>query len=339
MKKIILIGAGLIGKERLQAIRLLKGAGKELEISGVYDPFNTDIYTIAQNFETKSLSSIEDAFKLNPDWFFVATPHDVTFEILPSILKRGYKVLIEKPLGRSLSEAKQLFNSMIYPDQLYVGFNYRFFKGINTLLNDVQSGLFGKIISINLVLGHGGDPDMKKGWKLDPVRAGGGCLIDPGIHLLDICNLLSSNIKVIDGLLWKGFWNTGIEEECHLLFKCETFIINLQISIVRWRSTFYLEVNGTEGYGKVSGRNRSYGNQTYFRGKRWGWLQGKTQKESEELILETSGNNVFVDEIDALLFSTTKPGIRPCSAKEALINMELYENCLNILLDRGVKPH
>lgn len=338
MKKIVVIGAGLIGKERLAAINSLQKAGRQIEIVGIYDPFNVDINKIVENYNTRSFSSLEEALKVLPDWVFIATPHDVVPEILPVILSKGAKVLVEKPLGRSLTEAKKLFEKITFPDQLYVGFNYRFFKGINALLNDVKKSLFGEIISVNLTLGHGGDPDMKKGWKLDPVRAGGGCLIDPGIHLLDICNLLgNNNVKVVDGLLWSGFWNTGIEEESHILFKSNNFIINLQVSIVHWRSTFCFEVNGTEGYGRVSGRNRSYGNQTYIRGKRWGWLENKTQKDSEELIVETNGNDVFVDEIDALLFSNNNLAIRPCTASEALSNMELLENCLKVLKEKVKK--
>ena len=34
-------------------------------------------------------------------------------------------------------------------------------------------------------------PGQEKTWKLNEERAGGGCLIDPGIHLLDLCMLLA----------------------------------------------------------------------------------------------------------------------------------------------------
>ena len=332
MKKVALIGVGVIGKERLKGIQLLQNTGRKIDLVGIYDPLNSDVKKIAEEYKTKSFFNLSEILETDLDWVFVATPHDVIIDLLPQILKRGHKILVEKPLGRSVAEAKKLIDFTIYPDQLWVGFNYRFFDGISTAICDLKQEKFGSLISLSFILGHGGNPEMRESWKLDPIRAGGGCLIDPGIHLLDLCRLiLNGSPKVSSGLSWHRFWNTGIEEECHLLLEKDETVISLQISIVRWRSTFTMQINGTDGYGIVSGRNRSYGNQTYVRGKRWGWLSGKSQKESEELVLETNGNDVFAKEIDALLFPSEKLLLKPCSAQEALLNMNLLEDCLKTL--------
>lgn len=63
-------------------------------------------------------------------------------------------------------------------------------------------------------------------------------------------------------------------------------IFNTQISLNRWRSTFKIEVNGTEGYGVVEGRGKSYGPQSYRTGTRWGWQSGKSQAQSEILMVD-----------------------------------------------------
>ena len=329
MKKVALVGVGLIGKERLKAIKILQGLGRDIELTGIYDPYSSETDKIANDYKTNSCNSLDELFLTKPEWIFIATPHDVAVDLTSQILKRGFKVLVEKPLGRSSTEAKELINSVSFSKQLWVGFNYRFYTGVASVIKDIKQNLFGELISINFILGHGGNPEMGKSWKLDPVRAGGGCLIDPGIHLLDLCLLISDyNLKIKGGLLWKGFWNKGIEEECHLLFEAQKFVINCQISIVRWRSTFYMEVNGTDGYGIVSGRNRSYGKQTYVRGKRWGWLNKEDQKSSEQLVVETNGEDVFALEIDALLFDKGQACVKPCTAEEALTNMEFLEECL-----------
>ncbi|MBI3591361.1 MAG: Gfo/Idh/MocA family oxidoreductase [Candidatus Melainabacteria bacterium] len=335
MKKIVTIGTGLIGKERLKAFKLLKDLGRPIELAGIYDPYNKEIENIASEYTTKAFSNIEDLISASADFYFVATPHDVAIDIVEKLLASGKKVLLEKPLGRSVSEANKLVSASKYPGQLWVGFNYRFFDGIMEALKDLKRGYFGSLISINFILGHGGEPEMKNSWKLDPIRAGGGCLFDPGIHLLDICNLIAkmtnNNLEVKGSVSWSGFWNTGIEEECHLLLKANNFVINLQVSIVKWRSMFTLEINGTDAYGIVTGRNRSYGNQKYIRGKRWGWLKHKNQKDSEELVSETDGNDVFSKEMDALVFQNDQLFIKPCSSEEALENMKLWERCLKTL--------
>ena len=50
------------------------------------------------------------------------------------------------------------------------------------------------------------------------VRAGGGCLIDPGIHLIDLAGSLDGGaLSVVGGTAWNGFWDTGIEEDCRFV--------------------------------------------------------------------------------------------------------------------------
>jgi predicted dehydrogenase len=330
--KIAVAGLGLIGKERVVALNKLKNEGLDVSICGVFDPYLKNIEEFQTKHNVKAYRSFNEIIELKPDWIFIATPHDTALELGKTALEKGFKVLIEKPLGRTLAEAKILFDAARDKNNLWVGFNYRFFGGINKMLNDVKNNRFGKIISVNFLLGHGCHPNITDGWKLDPVRAGGGCLIDPGIHFLDLARIISDDkIKVVSGINWQGFWKTGIEEETHLLFKNDDAIINMQISIVKWRSTFRIEVNGTDAYGIIEGRNRSYGNQKYTFGERWGWQKAKSQLDSEILEIETDGEDVFVDETRALLFPDISKKIQPCNSIEAINNMEILEECRNII--------
>lgn len=330
--KIGVIGGGLIGKERLVALNTLKQRGRNLDICGVYDPFIKDHSGFEVKYQVKLIDDLKEFWNLNLDWVFIAVPHDDAIGLVKESLKRNLNVLVEKPLGRNISEANEIFDFVQREGQLWVGFNYRFYDGILKALIDLKNRKFGNLISVNMILGHGCNPDILKSWKLDPVKAGGGCLIDPGIHFLDLCRIISDNkIKVKSGVSWSGFWNTGIEEECHFLFDCEKYFINMQISIVKWRSTFRIEINGDEGYGIITGRNRSYGTQKYIFGKRWGWQSGKSQLESEELISESSGENVFTDETEALLFGEGNGFIKPCSVNESFENMKLLEECRKFL--------
>lgn len=330
--RIAVIGAGLIGRERIKAIDILKKRGKPVELAGIFDPYSEKVDSLCQEHGGYDYKNIQQVIDSAPDWVILAVPHDEIIPIAIPILDSSIHILIEKPLGRNLDETKQILAHAKFDSQLAIGFNYRFFEGIRALLNDVKSGVFGNIVSLNILLGHGGDPNMKSGWKLNPIRAGGGCLLDPGIHLLDLSSLLFTETpRVMKAIAWNGFWNTGIEEECNVLLKADNSLINLQVSVAHWKSVFRMEVNGTDGYGIVNGRGRSYGPQTYVRGKRWGWMSGKTQSESEEQVLKTNGEEVFADELDALFFGQSKYGVNPCDSKEGLKTMELYENCLKNL--------
>ncbi len=331
--KIAVLGYGLIGKERVQALCELRAAGEPISLLAVCDPFAKQARESVEQLGVVWCDALEDVLALAPELIVVATPHDAAVALVERILPTGARVLMEKPFGRSLAEAERLAAQMRTDDQLAVGFNYRFFPGVAGLIADAGGGRFGPLVSVSMVLGHGGSPGMNEGWKFDPVKAGGGCLIDPGIHLLDLCHRLSPDgIKVRSAWRWSGFWKTGIEEEAHLLLEGDGFLINLQVSIVRWRSTFAIETHGTEGYGIVTGRGRSYGPQRYRRGRRWGWQQGGTQEQSEEEVCVSDCRESFRDELRALLRPTSVPdGPQPCTAREALAVMHTYQSCLEQL--------
>jgi predicted dehydrogenase len=321
--KVAIFGAGLIGRERLAAIEKLRARGRDIEVCGVCDPYAANL----TNAVADLVPDVDALLARDPDWVIVATPHDAAPQLCARALRGGFKVLVEKPLGRNTEEAERILDASLRRDQLWVGFNYRFYPGIAAAISDAALGIFGPLISVNMTLGHGCDPNILKTWKLDQIRAGGGCLIDPGVHLLDLCGLIGRDrLTVCGGYTWSGFWKTGVEEECRLLLDAGGFPIALEISIVRWRSVFRLEIHGQDGYGIVNGRNRSYGKQTYVRGRRWGWQTGVSQAESEELVLESSGEDVFADEMDALFFGADHP-LRPCSGVEALDTMRLLGRC------------
>jgi predicted dehydrogenase len=329
--KVAVFGYGLIGRERVNALCELRSTGEEITQLIVCDPFATKEREAVEKLGATWCDSVEAVLALDPQLIVVATPHDAAVRLVEQLLPSGARVLMEKPFGRSLAEAEQLAAQMRDDSQIFVGFNYRFFPGVAGLIADARAGRFGALIAVNMVLGHGGSPGMNTGWKFDPVKAGGGCLIDPGIHLLDLCHQLSpGGIKVRGGRQWRGFWNTGIEEDVHLLLDAESFAINLQVSVVRWRSVFQIEAHGVDGYGIVTGRGRSYGPQRYRRGQRWGWQSGVPQEQSEEEVSVSDCQESFCDELRALLRGGSESP-HPCTAREALQVMRTYQACLENL--------
>ena len=326
MIRVAVVGAGLIGKERLAALSALQAEGREGSIVGIYDANQDLCHAAAAEHSTAAYKSLEDLLALRPNWVMIALPHDVAVEATLQALDTGASVLIEKPMGRDLKEAELLAERG--GDRLRVGFNYRFYKGISKVVKDVRDGRFGQLVSIDFQLGHGCAPGQEKTWKLNQQRAGGGCLIDPGVHLLDLCILLApAGLKLVGGTAWSGFWNTGIEEEVSLIFQGDGFSITVRISLVAWRSTFLMRINGTDGYGVVTGRNRSYGKQEYLFGKRWGWRDAPTQAASEVVEVVDDGLDVFKKETEAILFGNNEDSDWPrdANAKDALAVMRLLD--------------
>lgn len=295
MKKVGVVGLGLIGRQRLEALIELNRRGRGLDIVGVHDPYVPMPHLAI---------TLENLIDTRPSLIIVSTPHDVAVKYLEEILPHGIQVLVEKPVGRSTSEYEQIVQLARDSSQLFVGLNYQYFEGIRQLVQDVRNERFGDLISLSIEMGHGGSPSDIGSWKLDPERAGGGALLDPGVHLLDLAATLAGESTCVESCVTSSrFWKTGIEEDALVVLQSETVpVISLRVSITQWRSRFRIEVVGTEGYGIVEGRGRSYGEQTYVVGQRWSFLNGQSQRESEEVVVTTSCETSFVDEIDDLLF-------------------------------------
>ena len=332
--KILLIGGGLIGSERLDSLKLISANySVKMDIT-VVEKNQETLSLLKEKYHCKCVTKLTDLTSNSYDWIFVSTPHSEAVDLAIESFGLGKNILVEKPLGRNLEECKRIIDKKPNDVNLYVGLNYRFYLGINQLLNHVREGFFGDVISVNMILGHGNSPGMEKTWKLDPILCGGGCLIDPGVHLLDLALLISnSELKVLGGSYWNGFWNTGIEEEAHICLKNKkNTIFNIQTSLNRWKSTFRIEVNGTEGYGIVNGRGRSYGNQEYITGKRWGWQSAVSQTESESHHLDNYSANDSFYECMIALFSLessqiSKNSILPATEIDGKKVMNLLKDC------------
>lgn len=309
--KISVIGAGLIGTERIKSLKKIEElTNHQVILSSVFDINCEILQKIKEKYNVPITQNINDIINDRPDWILIATPNNVVYDNVKLAFNAGANVLIEKPFGRSLEECNKIIDLKPANLKLNVGFNYRFFAGIEAALNDVKSGKFGNLISINMILGHGHAPGVENSWKLDPNKCGS-VSIDLAVHLFDLMLQISTSDVHIDyGRSWKGVWNTGIEEEAHIFASNdEKLMFNAQVSFDRWRSAFKIEINGTEGYGIIEGRGRSYGSQSYRIGKKWGWLSGKKQAETETYIIENNdcADSFLKETISALGLSNQIP--------------------------------
>jgi predicted dehydrogenase len=209
-------------------------------------------------------------------------------------------------MGRNLPEA-QLLHAHPNAKNLSIGFNYRFMSSVYEAKQIVESRVLGEIHTIRMDLGHGGSPNDKNSWKLDPQTAGGGVILDPGIHLLDLLFYLfsfdTSDVEFKGANSWSGFWGTGIEEALTTVGSAGGANLNLSVSVVAWKTRFEIEIIGTEGYLKLTGRGRTDGPQNITQGQRWGWLSGKSQIESEVSKTVSITDDSLAQEVEAWLLN------------------------------------
>jgi predicted dehydrogenase len=97
-------------------------------------------------------------------------------------------VFCQKPLARTGAETREVIEAARNRDRLLaVDFSYRPALAFERVIAAVREERLGRVYSVDLVFHNAYGPD--KGWSKDRTLAGGGCLIDLGVHLLDMAML------------------------------------------------------------------------------------------------------------------------------------------------------
>jgi 1,5-anhydro-D-fructose reductase (1,5-anhydro-D-mannitol-forming) len=295
--RVLVIGHGLIGRQRAEALGELRAA----RLAATVDPLAP-----ARSAAT-GVPHYTDIAEVSPDLYdaaIIAAPHDRATELAAAVLELGRPVLIEKPLGVAARQARRLEDlASALSSPSFVGYNYRFLPAIRVILQVASSGALGRLRNLDLLIGHGGHAKSDEGWKLDPVRAGGGVLLDPGVHLLDLLLAIAPGVECTDVQATRGFWRTGIEEDVVATFRREQLLATVRVSHIRWVNTFRIEVIGEDGYAIAEGRGGNYGPMRVRVGRRWAWSEpgATSQRESEDKHDFGSENLSLRDELDAVV--------------------------------------
>jgi predicted dehydrogenase len=176
------LGVGWIGQRRMRSI-LERGAAEAVVVA---DPSLVAASAAASAVEGCAVvPSLDALLEHDLDGVVVATPSALHADQTVRALERGLAVFCQKPLGRSAAEARRVVDAARAADRLLgVDLSYRHVAGMAEIRRLVQSGALGQVFAANLVFHNAYGPD--KPWFRDARLSGGGCLIDLGIHLLDL---------------------------------------------------------------------------------------------------------------------------------------------------------
>lgn len=200
--QIAFIGTGWIGLERMKSLL-------EEDICYPVAIFEPEIsnarkaYSIAP--DATLYRDLDDLFGSEPDGIVIASPNSLHASQAIRALQWGAAVFCQKPLGRDSGETKKVISAAYVANRLLgVDMSYRFADGIQKIRQSYRQEL-GNIYAVDLVFNNAYGPD--KPWFYNPKLSGGGCLLDLGIHLIDLALWIldfPEITKVSSTLLSKG---------------------------------------------------------------------------------------------------------------------------------------
>jgi predicted dehydrogenase len=151
------------------------------------------------------VATLDDLLDAAVDGVVIATPSALHAEQSIAALERGAAVFCQKPLGRTAAEARAVVDAARAADRLLgVDFSYRFTAGMRSIRELVRAGELGRVHAADLVFHNAYGPD--KPWFYDPALAGGGCVMDLGVHLVDLAlwTLDHPAVSRVSGRLFAG---------------------------------------------------------------------------------------------------------------------------------------
>jgi predicted dehydrogenase len=205
------------------------------------------------------------------DALIVATPPHLHAQISIAAMRNGKHVLCEKPLARTLDEARGMVATAKETSRvLKCGFNHRHHPAIQQTRRWFEEGRIGDPVFIRARYGIGGRPGYEREWRANPEVVSGGQLMEQGIHAVDLARWFLGEFSQVTAFVETNFWNIKpLEDNAFALYQTATgTVASVHSSLTQWKNLFSFELSGRDGYITVEGLGGSYGTEKVSFGKR-----------------------------------------------------------------------
>lgn len=148
------------------------------------------------------------------DVLIVCMTNDIAAEVTIAGLESRLHVFCEKPPGRNVEDIMRVISHerRCPALKLMYGFNHRYHESVQDALKILRSGNLGRVINMRGMYGKAKLVTFnQQDWRTKRKIAGGGVLLDQGIHMVDLMRLfggtsLKSTVSfrmVIGAMMWK----------------------------------------------------------------------------------------------------------------------------------------
>lgn len=258
-KNVAIVGAGLQGNRRLPAIL----EDRRFKVTWVIDRIIKRAEIMARRCNARYANDWRQAIgDKDVDVVLVLTYPDSHAEISNGALNGRKDVLCEKPLARTIDEAKNIVETAKKTKRiLKCGFNHRHHPGVVEAHRLFKQGVIGEPVFGRSRYGIAGRVGLEKEWRSDPKVASGGQLMEQGIHVVDLFRWFLGEMVRVTGFTYAGHWPIEPLEDngFALLQNHKGIVASIHSSLTQWTNLFEFEIYGEKGSLCVSGLNGSYG--------------------------------------------------------------------------------
>ena len=254
-----IIGYGFTGKLRRKHI----DADPRMETVAVCDITFQEPFTEPDG--TRCWTDFRQLLQEDLDLVFVCITNEIAPQATMESLERGLHVFCEKPPGRTVGDIEAVREVEARNPQLKLayGFNHRYHDSVSEAHRIIESGELGRIVDLKGVYGKAKMIRFDTDWRTKRAIAGGGILLDQGIHMLDMMRYFAGEFVDIHAYVTNDSWHHDVEDNAYVLMRTADGIKAMaHSSATQWRHRFNLDITLTEGALALSGilsSTKSYG--------------------------------------------------------------------------------
>ncbi|MBK5569538.1 Gfo/Idh/MocA family oxidoreductase [Ensifer sp. SSB1] len=133
----------------------------------------------------------------------ICTPNNVHAEIAIEAAKAGKHIICEKPLARTVEEARAMRDAVKAAGVIHmVAFNYRRTPAVALARKYIEEGRIGRILNFRgtYLQDWSADPDSPLSWRFQKKIAGSGSIGDIATHVVDLAHFLVGPIAEVNAL-------------------------------------------------------------------------------------------------------------------------------------------
>ena len=278
-----IIGYGKMGKIRHDVANAIDG----VNVVSIYD-------SSVVKAEIKIEKSADDIINNSEiDAVFICTPNYLNKPLTIQSLQSGKHVFCEKPPAFTAKDVKEIHTVEKESGKvLMYGFNHRHHDSIKKMKKLIDEREFGKVLWMRGRYGKSVDEKYYDNWRAKRKYAGGGILIDQGIHMIDLFLHLGGDFDTVHASVSNLYWNLNVEDNVFATLENSVtgLAASLHSTMTQWRHLFSLEVFLEKGYLILNGlktSSNSYGNEILTITKNRSIAPAATWEDEEDITYHT----------------------------------------------------
>lgn len=257
--KVGIAGYGVVGKRRKAYIDM----NPHLSTIAVSDASFSDDGTFQDGVQY--FDNYEKLFQLPIDVLFVSLPNYLAAAATIGALENGLHVFCEKPPGRDVKEIERVIKVEAQNPHLKLkyGFNHRYHDSVVEAKKIIDCGKYGEVINIRGIYGKSSIIPFDTGWRSERKYAGGGILLDQGIHMLDMVRYFAGDFEEIKSFVSNDYWRHDVEDNAYAIMRNKNgCVAMIHSTATQWQHKFRLEITLRDALLELTGilsGSKSYG--------------------------------------------------------------------------------